>query len=133
MLVFVYGTLKKGFGNHHLLHNCPYKGKGHIQGTKMLNLGAFPGMIPDESKKVQGELYEINEFTLKRLDRLEGHPHFYTRHLAQVHVPPSGASAETPHQAETVDAWAYYLSADNASHYSELCPVVDSETWPQAL
>ncbi len=78
--LFVYGTLKKGFHNHHFLKNAKFIDTGIIQGN-LLHLGGFPGLIVSKSDKdyVQGELYEIAEETLPALDRLEGHPDFFRR------------------------------------------------------
>ena len=75
MKLFVYGTLKKGFGNHRylekstLLDNCCW-----THGV-LVDLGHFPGMLEDPTKdsKVYGELYEIDEDTLARCDLLEGY------------------------------------------------------------
>lgn len=76
--IFVYGTLKKGFGNHSIISGSRWLGDTEVKG-KIYNLGAFPGAKFDEDGIVKGELYEVNELTLGRLDRLEGHPSFYLR------------------------------------------------------
>lgn len=78
MRLFVYGTLKKGFNNHHFLQDATYIEEATIKGT-LLNLGWFPGYIPEGEGEVHGEVYEINDEILKRIDHLEGHPDFYTR------------------------------------------------------
>lgn len=77
-LVFVYGTLKKGFSNHHFLKDQEYLGKAEIKGT-MISLRHFPGVCLVGNDDILGEVYEINDETLKRLDHLEGHPSFYKR------------------------------------------------------
>jgi gamma-glutamylaminecyclotransferase len=46
---------------------------------ELRDLGAFPGMVRGGAGKVTGEVYEVDEATLAALDRLEGHPRFYTR------------------------------------------------------
>lgn len=52
----------------------------------MISLGAFPGIIPNPGQftPVCGEVYEVDEKTLKALDRLEGHPHMYERTLVKL-------------------------------------------------
>lgn len=77
MKVFVYGTLKRGHGNHHLLKGSRFIGIDFIYGT-LINLGPFPAVI-EGKRAVEGEIYEIDEATLHRLDLLEGHPNFYER------------------------------------------------------
>src|SRR3990167_7147480 len=78
--VFVYGSLKQGFGNHHFLATTEHVGRATIAFAKLLNLGAFPGMVPGlPNQRVFGEVYRISDEVLRQLDRLEGHPHFYSR------------------------------------------------------
>lgn len=78
--VFVYGSLKKGFGNHPLIDNPTTRllGEYFLDGAEMFSLGSFPGVIRGEGR-VTGELYEVDDSTLRDLDRLEGHPTFYER------------------------------------------------------
>jgi gamma-glutamylaminecyclotransferase len=82
-LVFVYGSLKKGFHNHRLLETGQAIFKGTAESVApeyaMVDLGSFPGLI-DGKQRVTGELYEVDAHTFHRLDSLEGHPHMYTRH-----------------------------------------------------
>lgn len=78
-IVAVYGSLKKGFGNHRLLSDAKYLGTGE-SGAKyeMLSFGSFPGLL-DGLNIIDVELYEVDDIVLSRLDALEGHPHFYRR------------------------------------------------------
>lgn len=87
--VFVYGTLKNGYCNHRLLDNSKYLGEAYsvLERFEMRapEIGGFPFVteVGHKSKnkgRVYGEVYEVDEKTLKRLDVLEGHPSFYTRH-----------------------------------------------------
>ncbi len=80
-LVFVYGTLKKGFGNHKLLSSSLYHGP-HTTGHhhKMVSLGGFPGVVYGAGKTaISGEVYEVDAEVLGRLDSLEGYPNFYDK------------------------------------------------------
>jgi len=84
--VFVYGSLKKGFGNHHILSDkasafyC-----GHyltkVASFEMRSYGGFPAITNTlkNGKKISGELYLCTPETIERLDSLEGHPHWYKR------------------------------------------------------
>ena len=75
--VFVYGTLKSGHGNSkYFLENdeSVCLGKCTIDGNfTMVNLGAFPGVIPTGNNTIHGEVWEVSEKVSKRLDRLEGY------------------------------------------------------------
>ena len=85
--VFVYGTLKKGFGNHHLLAGCEYLGPCTLgDNYAMVSLGWFPGVVSNDNVvgTIQGEVYRIPEEVLFSLDILEGHPDFYKRERVPV-------------------------------------------------
>ena len=81
MHIFVYGTLKRGFGNHRLLEDSTFVGKATVTGNfKMISLEAFPMVLEDdEERTIHGELYEIDEKILASLDMLEGYPYLYDR------------------------------------------------------
>ncbi|MFS0864400.1 gamma-glutamylcyclotransferase [Fredinandcohnia sp. 179-A 10B2 NHS] len=72
--VFVYGTLRKGEKNHYLLKesvclsdNCWVFGELHDTGY------GYPVLKPSTISKVIGEVYEVNDEILQRLDVLEGY------------------------------------------------------------
>lgn len=70
--LFVYGTLMKGEGNHILMGDAEFKGKFKTQGKwGLINIGNFPALVP-YSLEVEGELYEVDDEQLARIDRLEG-------------------------------------------------------------
>ena len=78
--VFVYGTLMHGHGNHRLLEHSRFVGKAVSEPVfTMLHMGGCPGIIRSGKTAIHGEVYEVNEATLRRLDQLEGHPSFYER------------------------------------------------------
>lgn len=85
-LVFVYGTLKNGHHNNHLLSGAFYVGKAHTTQPKyqMYHLGSFPAVTDNGDKVIQGEIFEVDTQTLANLDHLEGHPNFYERRLVDV-------------------------------------------------
>lgn len=85
--VALYGTLRRGGSNFRLLDNpeSKYITTGTVAGFRMHSLGGFPGIIPDkEAKPIVAELFEVSDTVLKSLDRLEGHPNFYTRTSAEL-------------------------------------------------
>ena len=100
--VGVYGTLKKGESNHGLLSDSKFIGGGFtLPKFSLISLGGFPGILPGDSS-VSIEVYKVDEATFKRLDRLEGHPSFYTRKIETVIL-----DALT---GTIVDVWIYQLA-----------------------
>lgn len=79
--VFVYGTLKKGHGNHSCLRGGTRITEGWLYGFEM-----WQSTIPyvrrngDPESKVYGEVYRVRwDTVINSLDILEGHPRFYER------------------------------------------------------
>ncbi len=75
--VFVYGTLRIGEPNHHVLEDSKYIGKTITpEGMFILrDLGPFPAAEVVEmvwTPPIVGEVYEVDDRVLKRLDVLEG-------------------------------------------------------------
>lgn len=82
-LVFVYGSLKKGFGNHYWMEGVKGKfiGNGVTKEPKF-KLYSFQDIYPAISfgnEKISGELYKVNNIGLRYLDYLEGYPSYYNR------------------------------------------------------
>lgn len=74
-LIFVYGTLKRGCSNHHFLSDQKFVGAARtVPGFRLYELGGHPGMVPkdDDHAGVSGEIWEVDEAALVRLDALEG-------------------------------------------------------------
>ncbi len=76
--MFVYGTLKRGHGNHHWLAGAPFLGEAVLPDVVLHDLGPFPMAVPGEGQ-VRGEVYAVDAAGLARLDRLEGYPRLYDR------------------------------------------------------
>lgn len=84
-MVFVYGTLLRGESNHDLLKNAEFVGEAQTSPEyDLVNLGAFPGMVAGGETGIKGEIFSVNDVTLKALDRLEGHPVFYRRTMLKL-------------------------------------------------
>lgn len=73
--IFVYGSLRKGLGLHSVLN----QGNGTFVGTftshpkyNLHNLGPFPGLSKNGSTAIVGEIYEVDDNLLLRLDGIEG-------------------------------------------------------------
>lgn len=78
--VFVYGSLKRGYGNHALLTDEDFLKEARTKAEyTLVSLGSFPGVLDRGDTAIAGEVYDVSQETLRRLDILEGHPTFYRR------------------------------------------------------
>ena len=84
--VFVYGTLKKGFGNNRLLSNAKYLGRAKtIDKYRMYSNGGFPVLkLSDDGAIVSGEIYAVTPAELLNTDALEANGVMYQRHKRQM-------------------------------------------------
>lgn len=86
-IVFVYGTLLSGLGNHHYLDGAHYFGEAETVESYRMTAGGIPYVSRrDPICPVKGELYIVNDETLAKLDRLEGHPRFYKREVIHIRI-----------------------------------------------
>lgn len=95
-MVAVYGTLKRGRGNHRLLENSNVKYIGEYLTKKkypMIQRGSIPfvghgfeflGLDKEVGHNIVVEVYEVDSKTLERLDALEGHPNWYYRDVVEL-------------------------------------------------
>lgn len=103
-LVFVYGTLKKGFSNHRLLASSELLGAARTVNKYAMYTTGVPIVVKDESvSEIFGELYRVDEATLVYLDSLEGHPDWYRREMVDVLLLEDDREGQ---QAER--AWIYF-------------------------
>lgn len=88
-LVFVYGTLKKGFGNNVLLADAEFLGEAITADEAYVMTGRgipFVHLVKQDGHRIVGEVYSVTEPQLRSLDGLEGHPTWYERQQIPVHV-----------------------------------------------
>lgn len=136
--IFVYGTLRRGECNHRLLeHMTPVAWLARTVGVLFDTGYGYPTMLPkrvqgDHGKwlEVQGELYNVDEDTLQRLDRLEdfwgsGDPrNLYERVLVEVET-----------DLGVVEAWTYvdagkheaFCTNKDADDYEGICTNEDAD------
>lgn len=78
--VFVYGTLRRGCRNHHLLRRARYLGRHRTPPAYTLfDTGPYPAVVTGGRTRVVGEVYAVDGRTFRALDRLEDYPRSYTR------------------------------------------------------
>jgi gamma-glutamylaminecyclotransferase len=97
MKLFIYGTVRKGFHNHHYLEGARYIGRARTKAKYSLYANTLPYLVKDPVCQVKGELYEVDNTILTRMDILEGEPECYIRLLDTVILDhPTGNGKEHP-------------------------------------
>jgi gamma-glutamylaminecyclotransferase len=101
--VAVYGTLKRGRGNHSTLNNAVKIGDGKTSNKYLMVDAGIPYVY---SQKIAGclgenivvEIYRPKDAkTWENLDQLEGHPSFYERRIVDIKM-----------NERTLKAWLYF-------------------------
>jgi gamma-glutamylcyclotransferase (GGCT)/AIG2-like uncharacterized protein YtfP len=91
--VFVYGTLMKGELHHTSIQHARFVRTAETQPAyDLVQIDYYPAMLPGGQVAIRGELYEVDDETLARLDELEEVPHYYER---QVITLADGSEAQT--------------------------------------
>ena len=115
-LFFLYGTLKRGYHNHHLMDGQEYVGPVQtLPRYRLLDSGSYPCLVDDGAGvAVRGELWRVDEAALARLDRFEEVGHTFERR---------GVALEGVAEA----VFAYFYRGD-PSTYADC-----GEEWPAIL
>jgi len=82
LLLFVYGTLKRGERNHRLLAGQEFVGDGLTAPRyRLYDRGPYPCLVeaPTDGEAVRGEIWRIESRLFSVLDELEGAPHLFKR------------------------------------------------------
>ena len=71
--IFVYGTLKKGFGLDYYLESSAYVGKAKISGALLYSFGSIPYVVEtnNEEDVVYGEVYMVEQVDGEIIDSIE--------------------------------------------------------------
>src|SRR5262245_6257639 len=91
-LVFVYGTLKRGYGNHRLLLDATFVSEGQTIARCRLFDAGFPVLRRRLNRDgpwnapVRGEVFEVTAQQLARLDSLEGEGRMYHRRKKKIRL-----------------------------------------------
>ena len=105
-LIFVYGTLKRGYRNHRLLAGQAFLGEARTApGFALFDLGEHPGMVarPGEPGSVGGEVWAVDAACLESLDLLEGTAEgIYRREAVPLMEPFAGRGIEAYLYLESV-------------------------------
>jgi gamma-glutamylaminecyclotransferase len=136
-LVFVYGTLKKTYGNNRLLQTSEFLGEDTTIGDFRMKQVGFPAVwkareddeISDAEKpfygKVSGEVYRVTDEVLERLDNLESNGRMYQREQVLV---------ESDDNGDTGMAWMYIATPSfwkQIENYPDIMPNEEGIiSWP---
>jgi gamma-glutamylaminecyclotransferase len=112
-LVFVYGTLKRGYGNNYILRNAAFVSEGQTLARCRLFNSGFPVLRRRLNRDgpwnapVRGEVFEVTDAaTMRRLDSLEGEGRMYHRRRKKIQLD----------NGQTVMAFAYVGDARAFRH-----------------
>ena len=125
VLVFCYGTLKKGGRFHYAMQEAKAEYLCDVsemsRSFKMKSLTHYPALVkaPNNSGTyITGELYSIPTATLHIIDQIEGYPTFYNRESITVFN----------EDGNPYLALAYYIPTGNIPQV-DTAPDVESGTW----
>ena len=132
--VFVYGTLKSGHGNNRVMFenggDARLLGRAISKRPFFMADGGFPraGLFvspkwratTDMQGQIIGEVWEVNKQAFDNMDRLEGHPRFYTRSKHPFLI---------DGQKREVVAWIYLIANGNLEASSLIKPVDGKVEW----
>ncbi len=110
--LFVYGTLKQGYGNNQrCLADAKFLGKAlSVERDYIMQDIGFPIVWQDDDDmigQVSGELFFITNKMLANCDRLEGHPRMYKREERVFQL-----TSLPGRVGEEITAWIYLWQGD---------------------
>lgn len=123
-LVFVYGTLKRGYGNHRILKNSFFHGVYQTEPNFSLYDGVFPYAFDKGGEEIRGELYDVDDETLHRLDMLEGVPYHYNRIKTWVSFIAGGGDDHS------YEAYIYVGNRDLFQRINNTHVIIGKTIWP---
>ena len=100
-LVAVYGTLRKGFHNHHLMRSANLMDSGNTVDQYAMVAEGIPYVNSEarvDGHNIAVEVYAVDDQELMDMDRLENHPNWYTRKQVPILLD----------NGLTVNAWLYF-------------------------
>lgn len=111
-LIFVYGTLKRGYVRHFALAGQRYLGEAKTRPRyRMVNLGSYPALIEAGASAIAGELWEVDGACLALLDEIESVADSYYRRGPVALAP--------PHDDLSVEAYFYDSDVSDLPDHGE--------------
>jgi gamma-glutamylcyclotransferase (GGCT)/AIG2-like uncharacterized protein YtfP len=91
MYLFVYGVMRKNCANHYFLKDCPYIGVFETeQKYQIIKHQNFPYASDnkffdnEDYTTIIGEVYQVTEQVLSKINTFSGYPNYYKRELITV-------------------------------------------------
>ena len=113
-LVFVYGTLKSGERASWLMSGHGEKVCDGAVTGRLIDLGAFPGLLTDSDGDVFGEVWLVEEYSIAALDQYEGEGVLYDRIRAEVRCA----------DGNLLNCWTYRYRSQGGKHLE-----IEGGTW----
>lgn len=113
-IIAVYGTLRRGHHNHHLIRNAMFLGEGTTANEYKMICRGIPFVRPEANQgghRITVELYALDKETLARVDSLEGHPDSYKRSPTTIYLD-NGLTAEA-------ELYFHDRVEDSGNYYSD--------------
>lgn len=106
--IAVYGTLRKGWGNHRLISHLPLLAKGRTVEKYAMYERGIPFVYKDiPEDRITVEVYTVNrKKDLPGLDMLENHPQWYRRQPINVEI----------ENGEIISAELYFMQGSPDTH-----------------
>jgi gamma-glutamylaminecyclotransferase len=83
--VFVYGTLMKGEHHHEVLKEASFVGLSETEPRfELVQIEYYPALLSGGTTRIIGEIYEVDDATLAKLDELEEVPGYFVRELMKL-------------------------------------------------
>jgi gamma-glutamylcyclotransferase (GGCT)/AIG2-like uncharacterized protein YtfP len=85
MLLFVYGTLRRGADNHGQLGGARWLGTARTRAAyELVDMGGYPALLEGGCTAVLGELYDVGNRLCRELDAFEEVPSLYERKTVEL-------------------------------------------------
>ncbi|KAM5181514.1 gamma-glutamylaminecyclotransferase isoform 1-T2 [Mantella aurantiaca] len=118
--IFVYGTLKQGQPNYHIMTNLNigkalFKGRGQTVDKYPLVIaekGNIPFLleVPGTGHRIAGEIYSVDDQMLQFLDEFEDCPDMYQRTIKRIEILEWESKDDSPEErpaANTIECFVY--------------------------
>ena len=113
--LFVYGTLKRGFGNNYILRNSEFVGSAISENKFIVYDCGFPCAYPDyNGKKIKGEIYKLTDEDFIFTDRLESNGSLYNREIQRF-----------VRKEVLITAWIYIIISPYGNIYNSNLDVIN--------
>lgn len=113
--LFVYGTLKRGFGNNRLINQCKLIGDFISVDRFDVSGYGFPcAYLNEHGKLLKGEIYELSETDFIMTDGLESNGYLYQREIRKF-----------TKNGKLLEAWIYIIIEPFTVRYETDLDIID--------